>query len=178
MSGHSKWAQIKHKKGAADAKKGRLFSKLAQGISLAAREKGSSHSTNAALRAAIEKAQAANMPKENIERAVTRGMGAEGAALESVLYEAYGPGGVALIIEGITENNNRTFAEVRKILQEYDAKMAPGGVKWIFEKTAGEWCAKTTVPVDAVVEKKVNKLKEALEEHADIQGVYINMQRE
>lgn len=174
MSGHSKWAQIKHKKGAADAKKGELFSKLAQGISLAAREKGGDPSTNAVLRGAIEKAQAANMPKENIERAVKRGAGTEGAALESVLYEAYGPGGVAFIIEGITENNNRTFAEVRKILQEHGAKMAPGSVKWAFEKTMGGWRAKTTVPVDEIVQEKVSTLVEALEEHPDVQTVLTN----
>src|SRR3989338_2425085 len=127
MSGHSKWSQIKHKKGTTDAKRSKLFSQLSRIITLAAREKGVDPSLNPSLRAAIEKAQQVNMPKDTIERAIIKAASNEDQ-LSRVLYEAYGPGGIAIIIEGITDNNNRTFAEVRKkkieelteALQEHD----------------------------------------------------------
>src|SRR3712207_617205 len=115
MSGHSKWSSIKHKKGAADAKRGKLFSKLSRAIIVAAREGGGDPANNLALQNAIEKAREASMPKENIERAIARGSGADAdaAAFESVLYEGYGPSGVAVLVEALTDNRNRTAAEVR-----------------------------------------------------------------
>lgn len=136
MSGHSKWSQIKHKKALTDAKKGKIFSKLARIITLAAREKGGNPETNSALRLTIEKAKVMNMPAENIERAIKKGAGeTEDVKMEEVIYEAYGPGNIALIIEGITDNKNRTLSEVKHILLQADGKLAEGGsVIWMFDK--------------------------------------------
>jgi len=137
VAGHSKWAQIKRKKGAADAKRGQLFTKLARAITVAARDGGGDPEGNAALANAIEKAKSLRMPKENIERAVARGSGAGGdaAAIESVSYEGYGPGGVAIFVECLTDNRNRTAAEIRHIFARADASLGePGSVAWMFEK--------------------------------------------
>jgi YebC/PmpR family DNA-binding regulatory protein len=137
VAGHSKWAQIKRKKGAADAKRGQLFTKLARAITVAARDGGGDPEGNASLANAIEKAKALRMPKENIERAIAKGTGAAGdaAAIEAVTYEGYGPGGVAILIECLTDNRNRTAAEVRHIFSRADANLGePGSVAWMFEK--------------------------------------------
>jgi YebC/PmpR family DNA-binding regulatory protein len=137
VAGHSKWAQIKRKKGAADAKRGQLFTKLARAITVAARDGGGDPDGNAALANAIEKAKALRMPKENIERAIARGSGAgaDAAAIEAVTYEGYGPGGVAILIECLTDNRNRTAADVRHIFSRADANLGePGSVSWMFEK--------------------------------------------
>lgn len=137
MSGHSKWAQIKHKKAATDAKKGNLFSKLSRIITVAAK-KGSDPAMNPALRMAIEKARKFSLPQSNIERAIKKAEEkASGEGLEEVLYEAYGPGGSALLIEGITDSKNRTTAEIKHLLSDYDGKLAEKGtVAWLFEKYA------------------------------------------
>src|SRR5437764_2448291 len=121
MSGHSKWSSIKHKKGAADAKRGKLFSKLTRAIIVAARDGGPDPTANLALQNAIEKARAVSMPKDNIERAIARGAGAGegGADYDTVSYEGYGPGGAALIVEGLTDNRNRTAADVRYIFTKH-----------------------------------------------------------
>jgi YebC/PmpR family DNA-binding regulatory protein len=137
VAGHSKWAQIKRKKGAADAKRGQVFTKMARAITVAARDGGGDPDGNAALANAIEKAKALRMPKENIERAIARGTGAsaDAAAIESVTYEGYGPGGVAILIECLTDNRNRTAAEIRHIFTRADANLGePGSVAWMFEK--------------------------------------------
>jgi len=135
MSGHSKWAQIKHKKAATDAKKSKNFSKLAAAITVAAREGGGEPDKNPKLRLAIEKARSFNMPSDNIERAIKRGTGAlEGTQLEELLLEAYGPNGHPLLITAITDNRNRTLAEVKHILNKYGGKLGmEGSVKWMFE---------------------------------------------
>lgn len=136
MSGHSKWSQIKYKKSITDAKKGKIFSKLSREISVAAREKGGDPETNPKLRLAIEQARKFNMPSENIERAIKRGTGEiKGAKMEEFLYEAYGPSGIALIIEGITDNKNRTLSEIKNILSIHNSKLVGGGsVSYLFEK--------------------------------------------
>src|SRR5919108_1625225 len=137
MAGHSKWAQIKRKKGAADAKRGQLFTKLGRAITVAARDGGSDPDGNAALANAIEKAKALRMPKENIERAIAKGTGEGGdaAAIEAVTYEGYGPGGVALLIEALTDNRNRTGADVRHALSKHGGTLGePGSVGYLFEK--------------------------------------------
>jgi len=136
MSGHSHFSSIRHKKEITDQKRGKIFSKLARQISVAAREKGGNPETNPSLRMAIEKAKEFNMPKDNIERAIKRGTGElEGEKLEEVIYEAYGPGNIALIIEGITDNKNRALGEIRNILNQHQAKLAESGsVKWMFER--------------------------------------------
>jgi YebC/PmpR family DNA-binding regulatory protein len=137
MSGHSKWSSIKHKKGAADAKRGKLFSKLARGIIVAAREGGGDPAANLALRNAIEKARSYSMPKDNIERAIARGAGAdgEGDAYEPIVYEGYGPNGVALIVEALTDNRNRTASDVRHIFSKHDGNLAGSGAAYhLFER--------------------------------------------
>jgi len=135
MSGHSKWAQIKHKKALTDVKKGKLFSKLAREISLAARIGGPSPEGNTRLKTAVLRAHAFGLPKENIGRAIKRARGGDEGELQEFLYEASAPGGVSLLIEGITDNKNRSLAEIKRILQDYDAKLAdPGSIIWNFEK--------------------------------------------
>ena len=136
MSGHSKWATIKHKKGAADKARGKLFAKVARQIEVAAREGGGDASTNASLRSAIQKAKAAQMTNDAIERAVKRGSGeATGAAYEAITYEGYAPGGVALLIEVLTDNRNRTGAEIRNVFTKLGGSMAePGSVSWQFAR--------------------------------------------
>jgi len=137
VSGHSKWSSIKHKKGAADAKRGKLFSKLARAIIVAAREGGGDPAANLALQNAIEKARSYSMPKDNIERAVARGAGSDsdGDAYEPIVYEGYGPNGVALIVEALTDNRNRTAAEVRHIFAKHDGNLGgAGSVAWLFER--------------------------------------------
>jgi YebC/PmpR family DNA-binding regulatory protein len=139
VAGHSKWAQIKRKKGATDAKRGQLFSKLARAIIVAAREGGPDPAGNLALQNAVEKAREASMPKENIERAIARGAGpsAEGAAYETVTYEGYGPAGIAVYVEAVTDNRNRTAAEVRHIFSKADGSLGESGsVAWLFERRA------------------------------------------
>jgi YebC/PmpR family DNA-binding regulatory protein len=137
MAGHSKWAGIKHKKAIVDARRGKLFTKLARGITVAAREGGGDADANSALALAVQKAREASMPKENIERAIAKGTGEAGDAdaLETVQYEGYGPGGVALLIEAVTDNRNRTGSEVRHILTKGGGSLGgPGSVSSPFAK--------------------------------------------
>ena len=137
MSGHSKWSSIKHKKGAADAKRGQLFSKLSRAIIVAAKEGGPDPAANLALQNAIEKARSYSMPKDNIERAIQRGSGAgaDAAAFETVVYEGYGPEGVAVLVEALTDNRNRTAADVRHLFAKHGGNLgASGVVAWQFER--------------------------------------------
>jgi len=137
MAGHSKWAQIKRKKAVTDAKRGQQFTKLARAITVAAREGGGDVDANAVLANAVQKAKAASMPKENIERAIAKGTGSDGEAqqLERVVYEGYGPGGVALLIEALTDNRNRTGSDVRYLLTKNGGSLGePGSVAYLFNK--------------------------------------------
>ena len=137
MSGHSKWSSIKHKKGAADAKRGKLFSKLARAIIVAAREGGPDPANNLALQNAVEKARSYSMPKDNIERAIARGSGAgaDSEAFEQITYEGYGPNGVAIIVEALSDNRNRTAADVRHVFAKNDGNLGgSGAVAWLFER--------------------------------------------
>ena len=137
MAGHSKWASIKHKKKAVDAKRGQLFTKLTRAITVAAREGGGDPEGNPSLALAIQKARDASMPKDNIERAIAKGTGADadGEAFEAVLYEGYGPGGVAVLVEALTDNRNRTGSEVRHLFSKHGGNLGePGSVAWTFEK--------------------------------------------
>jgi YebC/PmpR family DNA-binding regulatory protein len=137
MSGHSKWSSIKHKKGAADAKRGKLFSKLARAIIVAARDGGGDPENNPTLATAIQKARDASMPKDNIQRAIDRGTGAgaDSAAIEHILYEGYGPGGVAILVEALTDNRNRASAEIRFAFSSHGGSLGePGSVAYLFEK--------------------------------------------
>ena len=136
MSGHSKWSSIKHKKGATDAKRGKIFSKLIKEVTVAARLGGGDITGNPRLRAAIQAAKAENMPKDNIERAIKKGTGElEGASYEEVNYEAYGPGGVAVLIDCLTDNKNRTVADIKHAFDRHGGNIGePGCVSWMFEK--------------------------------------------
>jgi len=137
MSGHSKWSTIKRKKGAADAKRGQLFTKLGRELMIAAKEGGPDPEANFRLRLVVDKARAANMPKENIERAIQRGAGIskDGVALEDIIYEGYGPGGTALLVEVMTDNRNRSVAEVRRVFSRHGGNLGETGcVGWMFER--------------------------------------------
>ena len=153
MSGHSKWSSIKHKKGAADAKRGKLFSKLARAIIVAARDGGPDPDGNLALANAIEKARENAMPTANIERAIARGSGAAGdaEAYEHITYEGYGPGGVAILVDAVTDNRNRTAAEVRHIFAKHDGNLgSSGAVSWLFERKGVVLVDADTVDEDEV----------------------------
>jgi YebC/PmpR family DNA-binding regulatory protein len=137
MSGHSKWASIKHKKAVVDARRGQQFTKLARAITVAAREGGGDPDANATLANAIQKAKDASMPKDNIERAIAKGTGAgaDASAIETVVYEGYGPGGVALLVEALTDNRNRTGAEIRHLFSKHGGSLGePGSVSYLFAK--------------------------------------------
>ena len=137
MSGHSKWSSIKHKKGAADAKRGKLFSKLSRAIIVAAKDGGPDPTANLSLQNAIEKAKSYSMPKDNIDRAIAKGSGADAdaAAFETVVYEGYGPEGVAVLVEALTDNRNRTAADVRHIFSKNGGNLGTtGAVAWQFER--------------------------------------------
>src|SRR6185369_1571621 len=136
MSGHSKWSTIKRKKGANDAKRGKIFTRLGREITLAAREGGGSIDANFRLRLAVDRAKQENMPKDNIERAVKRGTGElkDGAEIEEIVYEAYGPSGIAMIVSVMTDNRNRSLSEIKYVLNRHGGNMAePGSVAWQFE---------------------------------------------
>ncbi len=155
MSGHSKWSTIKRKKGAVDAKRGKIFSKLNKEIMVAARLGGGDPAGNPRLRAAIAAARAENMPKENIDRAIKKGTGElEGASsYEEVIYEGYGPGGVAVLVESLTDNKNRTVSEVRHLFSKYGGSMGEAGcVAWMFEKKGVIAFSKTAVSEDDLME--------------------------
>lgn len=154
MSGHSKWSSIKHKKGAADAKRGKIFTKLIKEITTAARMGGGDPETNARLRVAVAQAKAENMPKDNIERAIKKGIGAiEGESYEEYTYEGYGPGGVAILIEVLTDNKKRTTAEIRHILTRMNGNMGEAGcVSWLFSKKGYISFDKKTVDEDKIIE--------------------------
>jgi YebC/PmpR family DNA-binding regulatory protein len=153
VSGHSKWSTIKHKKGAADAKRGQLFTKLSRAIIVAAKEGGADAASNLALQNAIEKAREASVPKENIERAIARGSGAaaDGESFEHITYEGYGPAGVALYVEALTDNRNRTASEVRHVFAKSEGSLGESGsVAWLFERTG-----LLLVPADGVDEDEL-----------------------
>lgn len=173
MSGHSKWSQIKHQKEITDQKRGALFSKLLNSIAVAARSNPNPES-NPTLRSAIEKAKSFNVPQSNIERALNKAA-EKNSSLEELILEAYGPSGVAILIEAITDNRNRTVAEIKKILNEENGKWAEvGSVRWAFIENRNEesrWQAKfpQLIPAEDLV--KLNRLIESLENHPDIQSV-------
>ena len=162
MSGHSKWHTIKHKKGAADAKRGKIFTRLIKELSVAARHGGGDPGMNPRLRTIIADAKAANMPRENIERAIRRGTGEEpGVSYEEITYEGYGPGGVALMIESVTDNKNRTVGEIRHLLGKYNGNLAAeNSVAWMFTR-------KGQVVVEKTGADEEKLLNAALEAGAD-----------
>lgn len=168
MSGHNKWSKIKRQKAGTDAAKSKTFGKLARMITVAAKQgKG--------LEQAIEKARAFGMPKENIERAVKKSSDAGGENLEHIIYEAYGPGGSALIIEALTSNRNKAAQEVKFILSEHGSSLAAqGSASWAFKRENGEWVPTTTVPLSPEDEAALTTLIDALEDNDEVQDVYTN----
>ncbi len=173
MSGHSKWSQIKHKKGISDQKKGQVFSKLSKKISIAAKD-GADPSTNFKLQAVINEARVENMPKENIERAIKRASDKDTASLKEVIIQAMGPAGIALVIEGITDNSNRTVGDVRTILNRNDFKIVhEGSLNWMFDKEKNP-----TMPLeisDQQLLSKIDKAMEELDSNDDVENVYTNV---
>jgi YebC/PmpR family DNA-binding regulatory protein len=169
MSGHSKWASIKHKKGALDAKRGKLFTKFIKEITVAARSGGGDPDGNARLRKAIVDAKAGNMPNETIERAIRRGTGEEaGVHYDEITYEGYGPGGVALLIESMTDNRNRTVAEIRHLLSKNGGNLGEAGsVGWMFEKKGYIAVHKTSMPEDKLFELAIEAGADDLRDDED-----------
>jgi len=155
MSGHSKWANIKHKKGAADARRGKVFTKLIKEITVAARMGSGDPNANPRLRAAVTAARAENMPKDNIERAIKKGTGElEGVDYEESTYEGYGPGGAAILIDSLSDNKNRAVSEIRHALSKHGGNMGESGcVAWKFDKKGYMVIAKETIGEDALMEK-------------------------
>jgi len=174
MSGHSKWSTIKRKKGAEDAKRGKIFTRVAREITVAAREGGGDPSTNPALRLSIDKARAANMPKDNIERAVKRGTGElEGGQLEEVIYEGYAPHGVALLVKCLTDNRNRTLSEVRRVFNRSGGNLAEAGaVAWMFDTRGYLTVARDNLDPDDIFMMAIDAGAEDIEVSDEFVEVY------
>lgn len=176
MSGHSKWSQIKRQKGATDAAKSRVFARYAR-ILMVESKKAGGNTTAPGLAAAIARAKTANMPKDNIERAITKGASKDAGSMDSVQYEAYGPGGVALVITALTDSKNRTTQEIKHLLSTRNVELStPGAASWAFTKTADGLLAPNEPLVDlaGIDEEKLGELLSSLEEHDDVQSVYTN----
>jgi YebC/PmpR family DNA-binding regulatory protein len=174
MAGHSKWAKLKHVKGKTDAQKAKTFSKLVRFITIEIK-KSKGDRNAAGVRTAIEKAKAANMPADNIQRALDKASG-QGAEPEAVVYEAYGPGGCALVVEAYTDNRNRTVQELKHLLALHGGTLAnPGAAMWAFQKNA-EGKLEAMMPIELSNEdaQKMAELSDALEDHDDINNVYSN----
>lgn len=172
MSGHSKWSQIKHKKGISDQKKGQIFSKLAKKISITAK-KGVDPNSNFQLQSVINEARAVNMPKENIERAIKRAGDKDATTLNEVTIQAMGPGGIAIVVEAITDNSNRTVGEVRNIFNKNDVRVVPEhSLNWMFDVEKNP-----VAPIEASPETlaKLDKVFEELDNNDDIENVYTNL---
>lgn len=174
MAGHNKWAQIKRQKGAADAAKSNLWGKLGKRIAVESK-KASGDVNTPALRAVIETAKKVNMPKDTIERAIAKGTSADAAELEAVVYETYGPGGAAIIIEALTDSRNRTAQEIKHLLSENGLALAsPGSAVWAFEKTAEGYVPKTPLSISDADNEKLLKVLKILDSHDDVEEVYTN----
>jgi YebC/PmpR family DNA-binding regulatory protein len=178
MSGHNKWAQIKHKKAITDSKKSKIFSKIVRFIAVEAKLSGGKESPG--LRAALEKAKKVNMPAENIERAIKKAS-EPSSSMETITYEAYGPGGVGIIIETLTDNKNRTAPEIKHILSENGTALGGiGSVTWAFKREISLegpiWIPTTTIPLSDTELESLDKLVEDLENLDDVQEVYTNAQ--
>lgn len=176
MSGHSKWSQIKRAKGAADAARGKLFTKIGKEIVVAVKAGGSDPNGNAKLREIIAKAKAANMPNDNIQRSIKKASDPSGGAnYERLVYEGYGPAGVAVIVETLTDNKNRTAGEVRSAFEKHGGSLGvSGSVAFAFDKADGEWVPAFTVPVPEDKEKAFEKMLDLLDECDDVQDVWHN----
>lgn len=172
MSGHNKWSKIKHKKAATDAQKSKVFSKHSSLITMES-QKANGDVNSPGLAAAIERAKKDSMPKDNIERAVAKGSGANNARLEEIMYEGYGPGGTAMLISVVTDNNNRTAPEIRHIFTKAGLQIGtPGSAGWAFTKTDAGYTPTTPIELSDEDGEKLATLIETLEEHDDVQDVF------
>jgi len=175
MSGHNKWKQIKHQKGATDAQKSKIFTKIVRLLSVEAK-KAKGNMAAAGLQNAIAKAREANMPNDTMERAIKKATTDNSAEMESITYEAYGPGGCAMIIEALTDNRNRTAPEIKHILSNHNLALAGmGAAAWAFERQKdGTWIPKTMAPLEDADADALGKVVEDLENNDDVQEVYTN----
>ena len=172
MSGHNKWSKIKHKKAATDAQKSRVFSKHAALIAMEARKAGG-NATSPGVLAAVERAKKDSMPKDNIERAIAKGSGAGSTALEEVIFEAYGPGGTAMIITAVTDNNNRTAPLIRHAFSKAGFQLgAPGSAMWAFSKVNNMYVPTTPLELNDTDGEKLATLVETLEEIDDVHDIF------
>ena len=176
MSGHSKWSQIKRQKSVTDAARSRVFSRFARLIALESK-KANGLLSAPGLAVAIARAKAANMPKDNIERAVAKGISKDSGDLEQVLYEAYGPGGVAILVDALTDNKNRTTQEIKHLLVLHSIELAnPGAASWAFTKSGGAYLPnEPLIEVAGADEERLSAVLEALDEHDDVQQVFTNV---
>ncbi|MBZ0253025.1 MAG: YebC/PmpR family DNA-binding transcriptional regulator [Candidatus Methylomirabilis sp.] len=174
MSGHSKWSTIKHKKAAADSRRGKAFSRMAKEISIAARMGGGDVNFNSRLRTAIDAAKSVNMPNDNIKRAIARGTGeGGGAAIEELTYEGYGPGGVAVFVECVTDNRNRTAADIRHVFTKNNGNLGQdGSVAWMFQKTGLIAVPKDRIEEDALMEAALEAGAEDVKDEGDLWEVH------
>lgn len=178
MSGHNKWSKIKHKKAATDAQKSKIFSKHATLIAMESRKAGGD-TQSPGLSAAIDRAKKDSMPKENIERAVAKGSGTGASALEEVVFEAFGPGGVAILITAVTDNNKRTAPEIRHIFSKAGFELgSPGSAMWAFEKTSDGYQPLNPIELNEADGEKLGVLIENLTEQDDVQDVYTTADQE
>lgn len=174
MAGHNKWTQIKRQKGANDAAKSAIWGKLSRRITIEAKKAGG-ETNSPSLRSIIEKAKTTNMPKDAIERAIVKGATADSASLDQITYEAYGPGGAAVIIETLTDNKNRTLQELKAIFAKHNiALAAPGAASWAFEKTLEGYVPITTVPLSTEDDAALMKVMELIDALDDVEDVYTN----
>lgn len=176
MSGHNKWSKIKHKKAATDAAKSKVFGKMARLITVESK-KANGDITAPGLMTAIERAKAVSMPKDNINRAVAKGSSSDAAAMEEVVYETYGPSGIAIIIDALTDNRNRTAAEMKHLLSKNGYELAAqGSASWAFTKSADGYEPNSTVAINEEDGEKLKKLLEQIDEQDDVQEMYTNAQ--
>ena len=174
MSGHNKWSKIKRQKERTDSQKSKIFGKMVRLITVEAKKAGGNISSPG-LKSAVEKARSMNVPNENIERAIKK-FSEGGANMESVVYESYGPGGCAIVIEALTDNKNKASQEIKSILTKHGFSLAGiGSAAWAFTHTpGGEWTAQTTVPISEIDGERLSQLMEELEESDEVQDVYTN----
>ncbi len=174
MSGHNKWSQIKHHKGAQDAAKSNVWGKLGKRIAVESKKAGGDINVPS-LRSAIDNARKTNMPKDTIERAIAKGTSTDSADLESITYEAYGPGGAAIIIETLTDSRNRTAQEIKHLLSELGLALAsPGSALWAFEHSGAGYTAKTTVSLSESDNEKLMGVLEKIDAHDDVEEIFTN----
>lgn len=172
MSGHNKWSKIKHKKGATDAQRSKIFSKHSSLITMEVKKAGGD-TNSASVIAAVDRAKKDSMPKDVIERALVKGSGSDGSSLEEVLYEGYGPGGVALLIEAVTDNNNRTAPEIRHIFSKAGLELgSPGSAAWAFTKNSEGYIPNMPMELDDETGEKLADFIEKLEDQDDVVNVY------